>query len=123
LIFAGTAAAVPPKARGGRSFGLSFSANVSAIHSSAGEDIEAIFRQAGVRHVLTLGSTWISDQIRENKRLRMMVPRVYGLGDLSQILDERAYDQAKALLASMREDLSKVVITSAYRRAAEALTG
>ena len=51
----------------------------------------------------------------------MMVPRIYGLGDLSQILDDRAYRQAKALLASLRDDLSKVVITSAYRRAVEAL--
>lgn len=41
----------------------------------------------------------------------MMVPRVYGLGDLSQILDERAYAQATAVLESMREDLAKVVIT------------
>jgi energy-coupling factor transporter ATP-binding protein EcfA2 len=93
----------------------------AGLSGTAVEDIETMFRQAGVRHMLTFGSTWISDQIRENKCLRMMVPRVYGLGDLSQILDERAYDQAKALLASMREDLSKVVITSAYRRAAEAL--
>ncbi len=51
----------------------------------------------------------------------MLVPRVYGLGDLSQILDERAYGQAKALLSSLREDLSKVVLTNAYRKAAEAL--
>ncbi len=35
------------------------------------EDVERMFRQAGVRHVLTFGSTWISDQIRENKRLRI----------------------------------------------------
>ena len=67
------------------------------------------------------GSTWICEKIRENKRLRMLVPRIYGLGDLSQILDDRAYQQAKALLASLREDLSKVVLTAAYRRAAEAL--
>ena len=33
----------------------------------------------------------------ESKRLRMLVPRVYGLGDLSQILDDRAYKQAKVL--------------------------
>jgi hypothetical protein len=86
----------------------------------AGE-VQALFRGAGVKHVAVFGSTWICDQIRDNKRLRMMVPRVYGLGDLSQILDDRAYRQAKALLASLRDDLSKVVITSAYRRAAEAL--
>lgn len=51
----------------------------------------------------------------------MLVPRLYGLGDLSQILDERAYRQAKALLASLKDDLSKVVLTASYRRAAEAL--
>lgn len=85
------------------------------------EDIKARLQAAGVRHVATFGSTWINQQIRENKRLRMLVPRVYGLGDLSQILDERAYRQARAILDSMREDLAKVVITGAYRKAAEAL--
>ena len=55
------------------------------------------------------------------KRLRMLVPRVYGLGDLGQILDERAYAQARAILESMREDLAKVVVTDAYQKAAKAL--
>jgi hypothetical protein len=31
---------------------------------------------------------------RENKRLRRLVPRIYRLGDLSQILDKRAYNKA-----------------------------
>jgi hypothetical protein len=75
----------------------------------------------GVRDVRLFGSTRICQQIRECKRLRMLVPRLYGLGDLGQILDERAYSQAKALLSSLREDLSKVVLTSTYGRAAEAL--
>ncbi len=48
----------------------------------------------------------------------MLVPRVYGLGDLSQILDERAYTQARAILESMRDDLAKVVVTDAYQKAA-----
>ncbi len=85
------------------------------------EEIEAAFKLAGVKHILLFGSTWVCDQIRENKRLRMLVPRVYGLGDLSQILDERAYSQARALLESMSEDLSKIVITETYRQAASAL--
>lgn len=76
---------------------------------------------AGAKHVLIYGPTWIEDQIKENTRLRMLVPRVYGLGDLSQILDERAYAQARAVLESLREDLSKVVITDAYRKAVNAL--
>jgi hypothetical protein len=85
------------------------------------EKIEKLYKRGGVKQVLLQGSTWICQQIQENKRLRMLVPRVYGLGDLSQILDERAYAQAHALLASLREDLSKVVVTGAYKRAAAAL--
>ena len=76
---------------------------------------------AGAKHVLIYGPTWIADQIKENTRLRMLVPRVYGLGDLSQILDERAYAQARAVLESLREDLAKVVITDSYRKAVSAL--
>jgi energy-coupling factor transporter ATP-binding protein EcfA2 len=78
-------------------------------------------KHAGVKEVRILGATWLEDQIRESKRLRMLVPRVYGLGDLSQILDERAYAQATAVLESMREDLAKVVLTESYRKAARAL--
>jgi hypothetical protein len=93
----------------------------AGISGTTAENVETLFKDAGVKEVRSFGSTWICQQIKENKRLRMLVPRVYGLGDLSQILDERAYAQAKALLASLREDLSKVVLTNAYRRAAEAL--
>jgi hypothetical protein len=93
----------------------------AGVSGSNAESVETLLKSAGVKDVRIFGSTWISQQIRETKRLRMLVPRIYGLGDLSQILDERAYTQAKALLAALREDLSKVVLTSAYRRAAEAL--
>ena len=83
--------------------------------------VKALLAQAGVQHVLVFGSTWINQQVRERKSLRMHVPRMYGLGDLSQILDERAYAQARAVLESMREDLAKVVITASYVKAVEAL--
>lgn len=59
--------------------------------------------------------------IRESKRLRMLVPRVYGLGDLSQILDERAYDQAREILSSLGDDLNKFIITDAYHQSAKAI--
>jgi hypothetical protein len=85
------------------------------------EKIKSLLHGVGVKYVRTFGSTWITKQISESKRLRMLVPRVYGLGDLSQILDERAYLQARTILESMREDLAKVVLTDAYRKAAEAL--
>lgn len=76
---------------------------------------------AGVKCIRYFDTTWINSQIRERSVLRMQVPRLYGLGDLSQILDERAYAQAKAVLASMREDLSKVVLTGTYHKALAAL--
>ena len=93
----------------------------AGLSGQAAEKIEAMFKSVGIQHVLLYGSTWICQQIHDSKRLRMLVPRVYGLGDLSQILDERAYSQARALLASLREDLSKIVVTGAYKKAAAAL--
>lgn len=97
---------------------LMTNAGVSAKQEA---NIKSELVQAGVKHVLIYGATWIEDQIKENTRLRMLVPRVYGLGDLSQILDERAYTQARAVLESLREDLAKVVITESYRNAVNAL--
>lgn len=85
------------------------------------EAIAGKFRAIGIDRVLVYGREWICQQIRERKRLRMLVPRIYGLGDLSQILDGRAYDQGMALLAALQEDLSRLVVTGAYRRAAAAL--
>lgn len=85
------------------------------------EEIQNDLKAIGVKHVCIFGSTWIESQIKTNSRLRMLVPRVYGLGDLSQILDDRAYRQAKAVLESMKEELAKVVITDSYKRAVNAL--
>lgn len=93
----------------------------AGLSGNQAKNIEALLKDAGAKHVVLLGSTWIVQQIRDNKRLRMLVPRVYGLGDLSQILDERAYVQARAILESLREELAKVVVTDAYRKAAAAI--
>lgn len=93
----------------------------ASLTGTRAEEIQSRFREAGAKQVVLLGATWLTRQILENKRLRMLVPRVYGLGDLSQILDERAYAQARAIIESLREELAKVVVTDAYQRAAEAL--
>lgn len=69
-----------------------------------------------------LGYEWICHQIRNSPKLRMLVPRIYGLGDLSQILDERAYQQATELLSSLGDDLAKFVITGAYSQSADAIS-
>jgi len=82
--------------------------------------INQAFKNAGAKHVLLLGSTWICEKIQLNSNLRMNVPRLYGLGDLSQILDERRYKQTKALLTELPE-LSKLVVTGTYRKALHAL--
>lgn len=93
----------------------------AGVSGAQATKVKAALGRVGVAHVIVLGSTWINQQIREKKNLRMHVPRMYGLGDLGQILDARAYTQARAVLDSMREDLSKVVITTAYGKAVEAL--
>ena len=58
---------------------------------------------------------------RLHRELRLFVPRVYGLGDLSQILDERAYAQASVLMEAARDQVATFVITEPYRKAAQAL--
>lgn len=91
------------------------------ISGSTAEDIAAAFKAVGVKKCLLLGRDWITQQIRESARLRVMVPRVYGLGDLSEILDERAYEQSKALLSALGDDLACFVVTDAHRKSVEAL--
>lgn len=83
--------------------------------------IQSHLKKVGIKHVIILGSTWINSQIKENSHLRRLVPRIYGLGDLSEILDDRVYDQGKALLEYLKDELAKVVITSSYKKAADAI--
>lgn len=86
------------------------------------EKIREAFQQLpGIKQFAAYGVDRIALVIRESSRLRMLVPRVYGLGDLSQILDERAHSQAKEILSALGDDLAKFVITEAYQRSAKAL--
>ncbi|MBC9909829.1 hypothetical protein [Chitinophaga varians] len=94
----------------------------SGVSGSTDVKIIQELKKRGVKHAVCYGYTWICDQIHENMKLRTAVPRLYGLGDLSQIIDERAYSQARALLASMQEDLAKIVITESYHKASRALS-
>lgn len=87
------------------------------------ERIRAAFLAApGVKEVTIFGHEGISGLIRESAKLRTLVPRLYGLGDLSQILDERAYSQAQAILSQLGDGLRTFVITEAYRDSAKALS-
>ena len=91
------------------------------LMGTAEESIRQAFEDCGIKQFKAYGAENISQIIRESSRLRMLVPRIYGLGDLSQILDVRAYDQAKEILNSIGDDLSKFVITDSYQKAAKAL--
>jgi len=75
----------------------------------------------GIEHFLLFGCEWITLKILESPRLRMLVPRVYGLGDLSQILDTRAYSQAQDILSAMGGELAKFVVTDVYQKSVKAL--
>lgn len=79
-------------------------------------------RKRGPKVAAILPGTWICTQIEKNWNLRRYVPRVYGLGDLTSILDERRMRQARALLTSLTRELETFVPTGAYRGASDAIT-
>lgn len=79
-------------------------------------------RRRGPKVAAILPGPWICTQIAKNWNLRRYVPRVYGLGDLTSILDERRMRQARALLTSLTRELETFVPTGAYRGASDAIT-
>ncbi len=93
----------------------------AGISGEADAQICAAFEAIGVKKCRTFGGSWIVQQLVESPRLRMLVPRVYGIGDLSHIITGHGYKQAKAILDSMGSDLSCFVPTDAYRLAVKAL--
>jgi hypothetical protein len=92
------------------------------VSGAAEIKIKEAFVLAGVGECRIFGRDWIVGQIRKSARLRMMVPRLYGLGDLSNILDGRAYEQASMILSALGEDLRRLVVTDAHRKSVKALT-
>ncbi len=78
-------------------------------------------RIRGIKEFAAYGGEWITQQIRENQRLRTLVPRLYGLGDLTEILDDRVYDQAKEILSWLGDELEKFVVTDSHHRSVQAL--
>jgi len=96
--------------------------NMRLTGSADEKIIQEVFEEIpNIKNFAIYGVERISQIIQESPRLRMLVPRIYGLGDLSQILDQRAYEQASEIISSLGEDLSKFIITDAYRKSAKAL--
>ncbi len=83
--------------------------------------MEEDMRKAGAKFAKIYGAEWINHSISLYPSLRRMVPRIYGLGDLSQIITNQAFRQAKSVLDSIAPDLACFVPTEAYRRCAHAL--
>ena len=50
----------------------------ATISGTSHQRIVKMFENAGAKHVRIFEATWLTRQILENKRLRMLVPRVYG---------------------------------------------
>lgn len=92
------------------------------VTGSSDLQIRAAFEAVGVGRCHIFGHDWIVGQIRSSPRLRMMAPRLYGLGDLSGLLDARAYAQAKLILSAMGDDLQRLVITDAHRQSVRAIS-
>lgn len=71
----------------------------------------------GVKFPHILGGEFLVWSIRRSAHLRALVPRVYGLGDLSTILDERRAAQTKHLLGHLVDTLKVYVPTGSHRNA------
>jgi len=83
----------------------------------------AIEALRGVGRCLVLAETWIEDTIDAHPRLLRMVPRLYGIGDLSQIVSFVLQEQTRAVLEDLAVPLRTFVPTDSYRRAEKALHG
>jgi len=79
-------------------------------------------RALGVRKPHILGRQYIVRAIRSSAKLRALVPQVYGLGDLTSIVDERLSEQSRALLDSWIPKLRTYVPTKAHRDAVNAIS-
>lgn len=78
-------------------------------------------RELGVVSPHVFGKEFLTRVIRTSSRLRALVPRIYGLGDLSTILDERQAEQTKALLGHMVPTLAVYVPTAPHLEAVRKL--
>jgi energy-coupling factor transporter ATP-binding protein EcfA2 len=92
-----------------------------SIDAPIGAAIKQRLRELGVLKPHVYGREFLTRVIRASSRLRALVPRVYGLGDLSTILDERQAEQTKALLGHMLPTLTVYVPTNPHLQAVRAL--
>lgn len=98
-----------------------FMTNMS-IDAPVAAKMRTRLRELGVHKPHILGSQYIVRVIRGSARLRALVPQVYGLGDLTSIVDQRISEQSRALLDSWIPKLRTYVPTKAHRDAVNAIS-
>lgn len=113
-------ASVKKLADSGRADGYVLMSNASITEGDR-KKIVAALETCGVERPYVHGRDWVVAKILEHARVRALAPRVYGLGDLGWITDQRALEQAKAIIDSMGDDLACYVPTKAHRDAVKAL--
>lgn len=79
------------------------------------------FEGVGVGRCRVFQKEWVVQRLRKSPQLRMMVPRLYGLVNLEEILDLRAYRQAQLILSEMGDNVQKLVVTEAHRKSVAAI--
>ena len=104
----------------GRAHGYVLMTNASITEGNRKRIVAAI-ENCGVTQPYIHGRDWVVAKILEHPRVRALVPRVYGLGDLSWITDKKARDQAEAIIDSMGDNLACYVPTKAHRDSVRAL--
>lgn len=97
-----------------------FMTNMS-IDAPVAAAIRAKLWELGIRKPHILGRQYLVRTIRSSARLRAMVPQVYGLGDLTSIVDARLGEQSRALLDNWIPKLKTYVPTRAHRDAVRAI--
>lgn len=107
--------------KAGQADTYAFMTNMSADAPVAAA-MRAKLRELGVRKPHILGRQYIIRVIKSSARLRALVPQVYGLGDLTSIVDERLSEQSRALLDSWIPKLRTYVPTRSHRDAVNAIS-
>ncbi len=92
------------------------------VDADVAHQIRTELHALGVATPVVVGKEWLLLKIKESARLRALVPRVYGLGDLSMIIDERCAAQTHALLGDHRRALSVYVPTESHLAAVDILS-
>ncbi len=91
------------------------------VDADVAREVREKLSALGVKEPHVVGKEWLLGKIKGSPRLRALVPRVYGLGDLSTILDERCAAQTVALLGDHRKTLNVYVPTAPHRAAVDIL--